>query len=220
MVVKDKWRRVSFIGLVLFFTLACESVSNLFNEVGIPEGEGMGGTEEGEIFFSEDGPEELSSFCKSMLPMGIFTRSADAEGRFYLEGMQGFNGGYVQCVFEWTGDGVWCEWGIEYNRYPIVGCMTTPDPQRNRPVGEECVQTDRLSGQLCGEYDGVSITGITKGSGVRRSYIESGNTGVYEETKDIVELSGVMWCNVMQNGRCEGEWTVTSVYGDWWIELP
>jgi len=39
-------------------------------------------------------------------------QEADAEGAIYPDEVRGFGETWVQCVFEWEGDGVWCEWGL------------------------------------------------------------------------------------------------------------
>jgi len=111
--------------VMIISTLACQAASGIIEQVGIQLeqefGEGGGGYPE----FPDDGPVGLSSFCRSMLPMGIFMQEADAEGNISIEQAWGLGGNWVECVFEWDGDGIWCEWGLIYHREPVSDCLTT-----------------------------------------------------------------------------------------------
>jgi hypothetical protein len=217
-------KRYMGLGLVLMMlvlsNMACEKASEWVTEAGIKLEQEFGEGSGWEAAFPEDGPDELSSFCKSMLPMGIFMQEADAEGVIYPEEMRFFGGSWVQCVFEWEGDGVWCEWGYINHEETVSDCWTTPDPQRNRPEPERCVAEDRVNGAFCGEYIGGSITGITNVTKVELRYELNESTGKFRHVEEPYQQGGVMFCNVMANETCVGTWSTGELHGDWQIKMP
>lgn len=125
----------------------------------------------------------------------------------------------MQCLFEWDGPGVWCEWQLDFNVHHVPGCITTPDPDRNKPE-EECVGYDHITAAFCGEYDGVSMTGISRGVGSSIRYSQIGSAGQFVEDKQSTEIAGVMTCNKMADGTCLGTWTLDGMYSEWMIEMP
>ena len=200
--------------------MACEKASEWVTEAGIQLEQEFGDGSGWEAAFPEDGPDELSSFCKSMLPMGIFMQEADAEGVIYPDEIRFFGGSWVQCVFEWDGDGVWCEWGYLNHEEQVSDCWTTPDPARNRPEPERCYAHDRVNGQFCGEYDGVSITGILKVVKTELRYEQNESSGKFEHVEESFPQSGVMSCNVLTDETCTGTWSTGELHGDWQIKMP
>jgi hypothetical protein len=207
-----------FISLLVTL-LACQTVSGIVDQtveddIGEIDTIGEGGFSDGEGV-----SQDLSPYCESMVG-ALLPGVSEASGKILVEGMQDYGGGRIECSFEPGGMGVWCEWSITYNKLPVHGCKTTPSPSEDESDRKRCEQKDTLLGQFCGEYDGVSITGITKGIGTRVSYPLNQSSGRYEHTEEHANLSGVMSCNLMANGKCEGRWSVTSVYGDWWIRVP
>jgi hypothetical protein len=77
-----------------------------------------------------------------------------------------------------------------------------------------------VNGEFCGEYDGVSITGITRVTMDEQRFIKSGGSGSFEHSEKTSVTRGVMSCNVMANGTCECTWSAGDLDGDWWITLP
>ena len=71
-------------------TWACQSASGLLDQVGYQLEEELGEGGGWDSSFPEDGPVELSSFCKSMLPTGIFMQEPDAKGAIYPDEVRGF----------------------------------------------------------------------------------------------------------------------------------
>ena len=206
--------------MLVVSNLACEKASEWVTEAGIKLEQEFGEGSGWEAAFPEDGPDELSSFCKSMLPMGIFMQEADAVGLIYPQEIRSFGGSWVQCVFEWEGEGVWCEWGYSNYEETVYDCWTTPDPQRNRPEAERCVAKDRVNGAFCGEYIGGSITGIAKVDKVELRYEQNTGSGGFEHVEETSIQSGVMSCNVMENETCVGTWSTGELHGDWQIKMP
>jgi hypothetical protein len=208
------------VGLLILSTLACQKASELVNQVGVELEQEFGEGSGWEDAFPEDGPEGLSSFCKSMLPMGIFAHEPDAQGRIYPDDAQFMGGSWVQCVFEWDGDGVWCEWGYINHEEEVSDCWTTPDPDRNRPEPERCNAYDRVSGAFCGEQTGESITGITNVTKVELRYEQDQNSGPFRHVEKSHQQGGVMSCNVKSDDTCVGTWSTGELYGDWVIGMP
>jgi len=93
--------------------------------------------------------------------------------------------------------------GFINHEEPIFECLATPDPDRNRER-ETCVAHDRVNGEFCGENDGGSITGIVKVVKVETRNILNGGRGSFEHSEQSFTYGGVMSCNVMANGTCEG----------------
>jgi len=215
-----KFKLGMLVALLVMSTLACQKASELLTQVGVELEEEFGQGSGWEDAFPEDGLEGLSAYCKSLLPMGILSQQVDAQGRIYPEEMMFFGGSWVQCVFEWDGDGVWCEWGYINQEEEVSDCWTTPDPDRNRPEPERCFAHDRVNGEFCGEYDGVAITGILKVVKVELRYNQDESTGVFEHVEESFPKSGVMSCNVKADGTCTGTWSAGDLYGDWQIVMP
>ncbi len=222
--MKKRILRMALVALGLFI-LSCQTIENVADEFGIQsqgdQGDLLMGPEDAlSTFGEEDVRADLSDYCNSLLPMGIFTQEPHAYGRIYLvEKTPVDRGGPVQCLFEWDGPGVWCEWQLDFNVHHVPGCIMTPDPQRNKPE-EECVGYDHITAAFCGEYDGVSMTGITRGVGSSIRYAQSGSTGQFAEDKQSTEITGVMSCNKMADGDCLGTWTLGGMYGEWMLEMP
>lgn len=219
MVQKSHLKIMVMFCMLTLSALACQKAFELLTQVGYELEEEFGEGSGWDAAFPDDGPNELSSFCKSLLPMGIFMQEAEAEGAIYPDEVRGLGGTWVQCVFQWEGDGVWCEWGFINHEEPVSDCLTTPDPDRNRER-ETCVEHDRVNGEFCGEYDGVSITGIVKVVKVEKRYVLNGGRGSFEHSEQSFAHGGVMSCNVMANGTCAGTWSAGDLNGDWWITLP